>query len=332
MAGRPFPGGRLDAGNGIMWESGSPVYQEALRRLLVYARHELTVVLEGETGTGKELFAQALHEKSGRARGPLIPVNMAGVPSTLFESLFFGHRKGAFTGAQETRDGFFGSADGGTLFLDEFNSMDPDLQPKLLRVLETRHYLAVGEFRPRKTDARVVLATNIPLDRLRETGRLREDLYFRLVAHRIRIPALRERLMDLPELVSAQVKRIAAELGREGVSVPDASMRALLSYGWPGNVRELSEKLRSAVLHTTDGVLSIPLLFPDASKEECVPYSVAKEKFDFEYFVEMERRSGGDLSIGRRLSGLSETTYRRKLRRIRRPPASDAQKKHPGMP
>ncbi|OOH73908.1 hypothetical protein BOX24_02620, partial [Leptospirillum ferriphilum] len=127
MAGRPFPGGRLDAGNGIMWESGSPVYQEALRRLLVYARHELTVVLEGETGTGKELFAQALHEKSGRARGPLIPVNMAGVPSTLFESLFFGHRKGAFTGAQETRDGFFGSADGGTLFLDEFNSMDPDL-------------------------------------------------------------------------------------------------------------------------------------------------------------------------------------------------------------
>lgn len=325
-------GGLVDGGNAIMWESGSMAYQEALRRLDVYARHELTVVLEGETGTGKELFVQALHDRSGRSRGPLIPVNMAGIPSSLFESLFFGHRKGSFTGAQETRTGFFGSADGGTLFLDEFNSMDPDLQPKLLRVLETRHYLAVGEVRPRKTDARVVLATNIPLDRLRETGRLREDLYFRLVAHRIRIPPLRERLMDLPALVSAQVERIAREVGRVGVTVPDSSMRALLSYGWPGNVRELSEKLHSAILHSPDGFLTVPLLFPDSTEEIFIPYSVAKEKFDFDYFVEVERKSGGDPAKGRSLSGLSETTYRRKLRRIKRTSPMEQQKKRPGIP
>ena len=329
---RCVSGGVVEAGNAIMWDSGSAAYQEAIRKLHVYARHDLTVVLEGETGTGKELFAQALHEKSGRSDGPMIPVNMAGVPSALFESLFFGHRKGSFTGAQETRTGFFGSANGGTLFLDEFNSMDPELQPKLLRVLETRFSLAVGDVRPRQTDARVILATNVPLDRLREFGRLREDLYFRLVAHRIRIPPLRERQMDLPVLVETQVKKIAREFGREGITVPENSLRALLGYSWPGNVRELSEKLRSAILHSTEGVLTLPLLFPDSTEDSCVPYSVAKEKFDFDYFVDLERKSGGDPAKGRRLSGLSETTYRRKLRSIRRASSMENQKKRPGMP
>ena len=295
-------------------ETGFP----EIRSLEVYARHDLTVVLEGDTGTGKELFVHAIHEKSGRSRGPLIPVNMAGIPSALFESQFFGHRKGSFTGAQENRTGFFGSANGGTLFLDEFNSMDPDLQPKLLRVLETRFYLPVGEVRPLYTDARIVLATNVPLQTLRETGRLREDLYFRLAGHRIRIPSLRERLMDLPLLVEELVRKTGRSLGKENVRVPETSLDAMMSYPWPGNVRELSERLLSAILHSSDGVLTVPLLFPDQQENPWLPFSVAKENFERDYFVGLLRKTGGDPVSARRLSGLSETTYRRKIRQCKR--------------
>lgn len=308
----------VEPGYSIMWNSGSEAYQAAIRSLEVYARHDLTVVLEGDTGTGKELFVHAIHEKSGRSRGPLIPVNMAGIPSSLFESQFFGHRKGSFTGAQENRTGFFGSANGGTLFLDEFNSMDPDLQPKLLRVLETRFYLPVGEVRPLYTDARIVLATNVPLQTLRETGRLREDLYFRLAGHRIRIPSLRERLMDLPLLVEELVRKTGRSLGKENVRVPETSLDAMMSYPWPGNVRELSERLLSAILHSSDGVLTVPLLFPDQQENPWLPFSVAKENFERDYFVGLLRKTGGDPVSARRLSGLSETTYRRKIRQCKR--------------
>ncbi len=298
-----------------MWSSASESYQKALRSLEIFSRHDVPVVLEGETGTGKELFVEALHARSQRASGPLIAVNMAGVPGSLFESQFFGYRKGAFTGAQENWAGFFGAADRGTLFLDEFNSMNPDLQAKFLRVLETRTYLPVGDVRPRRSDARIVLATNIPLQTLRETGRIREDLFFRLQAHRIRIPPLRERLRDLPELVDSLIQHFSIRYRMKAMEVGPGVMDALAAYHWPGNVRELSERISSAMLHSTAGPLTVPLLFPDDEDAIFPPYSIARETWENAYFDGVFRVTEGDPGKGRRITGLSETTYRRKIRR-----------------
>lgn len=306
----------MDTGNTVMWSSSSEAYQKALRSLEIFSRHDVPVVLEGETGTGKELFVEALHARSQRASGPLIAVNMAGVPGSLFESQFFGYRKGAFTGAQENWTGFFGAADRGTLFLDEFNSMNPDLQAKFLRVLETRTYLPVGEVRSRRSDARIVLATNIPLQSLRETGRIREDLFFRLQAHRIRIPPLRERLTDLPELVRSLIRHFSRRYGKAELEAGPGVMDAIASYRWPGNVRELSERISAAILHAQEGPLTVSLLFPDEEEVILPPYSIARETWESSYFGGVFRVAEGDPGKGRRITGLSETTYRRKIRRF----------------
>lgn len=308
----------MDTGNTVMWNSKSASYQKALKSLETLSGYDVTVVFEGETGTGKELFVEALHRKSPRASGPLIAVNLAGVPSTLFESQFFGYRKGAFTGAQENWTGFFGAADQGTLFLDEFNSMNPELQPKFLRVLETRTYLPVGEVRARKSDARVVLATNRSLQVLREEGRLREDLFYRLQTHRVRIPPLRERVEDLPVLVGFLIQYFARRYGKGCPEMESGVLSALSAYRWPGNVRELSERISSAVLHCPDGRLTLSLLFPEEGQVIFSPYSMAREDWEFSYFDEVFRATGGDHGEGRRITGLSPTTYRRKVRQYQK--------------
>ncbi|MHB8544161.1 MAG: sigma 54-interacting transcriptional regulator [Leptospirales bacterium] len=308
----------MDTGNTVMWESKSESYQKALKALETLSVHDVTVVFEGETGTGKELFVEAIHKKSPRASGPLIAVNLAGVPASLFESQFFGYRKGAFTGAQENWTGFFGTADRGTLFLDEFNSMSVELQPKFLRVLETRTYLPVGDVRTRKSDARVVLATNVPLHVLRDEGRIREDLFYRLQTHRIRIPPLRERLEDLPVLVDSLVRHFSRRYGKNCPEVERGVLSALSAYRWPGNVRELSERISSAVLHSPDGRLTLSLLFPEEKDAIFSPYSLAREDWEFSYFDDVYRATGGDPGEGRRITGLSPTTYRRKIRQYQR--------------
>jgi formate hydrogenlyase transcriptional activator len=226
----------------------SPALRHALTLLEKVAPIDTTVLLLGETGTGKELFAHALHDQSPRKEHPFVTVNCAAIPSSLLESELFGHERGAFTGAIATKLGRFELADGGTLFLDEVGDLEMDLQAKLLRVLQDREVTRVGATRSRKVDVRVVTATNRPLERAMAEGKFRQDLYYRLGVFTIQIPPLRGRLEDIPLLVWAFIQRRQAGMGRSIEKIPRKAMEALSSYSWPGNVRELENVLERALV------------------------------------------------------------------------------------
>jgi DNA-binding NtrC family response regulator len=219
------------------------------------AAAETTVLLVGESGTGKELFAELVHAESPRHDGPFIAVNCAAVPHHLLESEFFGHEKGAFTGAEARRLGKFELAAGGTIFLDEIGDMDTGLQAKLLRVLQDGEVVRVGGERAVPLDVRVVAATNQDLPARIADGRFREDLYYRLSAFPVRIPPLRERREDIPELVLHFVRRFGRELRREAAEVAPETMQRLVAYDWPGNVRELQNCIERAVILSAGPVL-----------------------------------------------------------------------------
>jgi DNA-binding NtrC family response regulator len=200
------------------------------------------VLITGETGVGKEIMARCIHALSGR-RGEMVSVNVAGLDMHTFSDTLFGHRKGAFTGAMENRSGLVERAAGGTLFLDEIGDLGLELQVKLLRLLQEREYFPLGSDVPRRSDARVIVATNRSIDELRTTDRFRRDLYFRLCQHHVRIPALRERLEDLPALAQRMLGEIAEQLGRAKVALSRGAMNLLCQYDFPGNVRELHAML-----------------------------------------------------------------------------------------
>jgi len=214
-----------------------------------------TVLLTGESGTGKELFAQLIHAESPRRAGPFVAVNCAAVPHQLLESEFFGHEKGAFTGADARRMGKFELAAGGTVFLDEIGDMDLALQAKLLRVLQDGEVVRVGGERAVPLDVRVVAATNQDLPTRIATGRFREDLFYRLSAFPVRIPPLRERREDVPALVAHFVRHFAGELGRTVTGVAPEVLAALSAYDWPGNVRELQNCVERAVILSSGPVV-----------------------------------------------------------------------------
>ena len=223
------------------------------------------MLLLGETGTGKELFAHAIHAQSRRAKGPLVKVNCAAIPATLLESELFGHEKGAFTGAIGARPGRFELADGGTLFLDEIGDLPPEVQAKLLRVLQDREVQRLGATRSRKVDVRIVAATNRDLERRIAEGAFRQDLYYRLAVFVIRIPPLRERREDIPLLVWSIVNRRQAELGRRIERIPRRSMDALQAYPWPGNVRELENVIERALILSRGPMLELDESFSRAA-------------------------------------------------------------------
>jgi PAS domain S-box-containing protein len=226
----------------------SPALQEALKKVDLVAGTNSSVLILGETGTGKELIARAVHAKSRREERPLIKVNCAALPSGLIESELFGHEKGAFTGATEKRIGRFELADGGTIFLDEIGDISPDLQAKLLRVLQEREFERVGGSKTIRADVRVIAATNRDLARAVAEGRFRQDLYYRLNVFPIPLLPLRERKEDIPLLVHYFVARFAAKIGRTITRVPKDAMRQLIEYEWPGNVRELENVIERAVI------------------------------------------------------------------------------------
>jgi len=207
-----------------------------------------TVLVEGESGTGKELIARAVHYNSGRSRGPMVEVNCASIPPTLIESELFGHEKGAFTGAYRTRKGNFETADTGTIFLDEISLLTPDLQSKLLRVLQERSFQRVGGTRTIEVDVRVVAATNQNLKKMVDRGEFREDLYYRLNVVAITIPPLRERPEDIPALVNHFIERFSHDRPDPPTSITRGALDALLEYEWPGNVRELENTLENAMV------------------------------------------------------------------------------------
>ena len=239
------------------------------------ARTPTAVLIRGETGTGKELIARAIHYNSERAGEPFVPINCTAIPETLLESELFGHVRGAFTGASADRRGHFERAGSGTLFLDEIGDTSPAFQAKLLRVLQEREVLPVGAERPRRTDARVIAATHRDLEARVAEGAFREDLYFRLRVVEIRVPPLRERRADIPLLARALAARLARGMHRDPPAIPERVMRALEAHDWPGNVRELENALSRALVLSPGGTLSAEHLGladrPPAAREGLPP-------------------------------------------------------------
>ena len=217
----------------------SPNLTDVLERVKLVGPATTTVLLQGETGTGKELFAQALHQNSPRSRKAFVPVHCAALPANLLESELFGHEKGAFTGASEKRVGRFEAANGGTLFLDEIGEIDASTQVKLLRFLETKTFERVGSIQPVEVDVRLVCATNRDLKAMSERGEFREDLYYRLDVVKIDLPPLRSRIEDIPLLIDHFLQQFAEENGFPPVILTTKAMTILQAYPWPGNIREL---------------------------------------------------------------------------------------------
>jgi two-component system NtrC family response regulator len=234
----------------------SRVMEEIIRRAERVATTKSTVLITGETGTGKELVARAIHDRSAQRDMPLIKVNCAAIPETLLESELFGHVRGAFTGATTTKKGKFALADGGTIFLDEIGTMNPALQSKLLRVLQEREFEPLGAERTERVDLRVIAATNRDLRQMVAEGKFQEDLFYRLNVIPIELPPLRERRDDIPALVDHFVKKHAQRTGRRIEKVEESALTGLQQYDWPGNVRELENTIERAVVLSADTVIT----------------------------------------------------------------------------
>ncbi|MBL8690645.1 MAG: nitrogen regulation protein NR(I) [Rhodospirillaceae bacterium] len=237
----------------------SPAMQEIYRVLARLMGTDLTVTITGESGTGKELVARALHDYGKRRGGPFVAVNMAAIPRELIESELFGHERGAFTGAVQRTTGRFEQAQGGTLFLDEIGDMPPDAQTRLLRVLQQGEYTTVGGRTAIRSDVRIIAATHRDLRQLIRQGLFREDLYYRLNVVPIRLPPLRERSEDIPELVSHYLSQASAE-GLPTKTVDEAAMERLKRYRWPGNVRELENLVRRLAALYTEPVIGLDII------------------------------------------------------------------------
>jgi formate hydrogenlyase transcriptional activator len=253
---------RFGSGDQVTYErrfeqviGNSPALEAVLEQVERVAPTDSTVIIQGETGTGKELIAHAIHNLSLRCGRPFIRLNCAAIPLDLLESELFGHEKGAFTGAIAQKIGRFELADKGTLFLDEVGDIPPALQPKLLRVLQEQEFERLGSTKTHKVDVRLVAATNRDLIEMVNRGEFRNDLYYRLNVFPILLPPLRERREDIPALVTHFVEVFGRRMGREIEHIPPATMSALSSYQWPGNIRELQNLIERAVILSNDGVL-----------------------------------------------------------------------------
>ncbi len=257
---------------------------------------DATILITGETGTGKELIARAVHAESGRRSNPLIKVNCAAIPAALIESEFFGHLKGAFTGASSDREGRFALADGGTIFLDEIGELPLDLQSKLLRVLQEGEFEPVGSSRTIKVDVRVICATNRNLLKTVEEGKFRQDLYYRLNVFPIEVPPLRERGADVIKLASAFSEKSARKIGVDISPLSDADIARLKPYSWPGNIRELQNVIERAVITSISGKLNLERALPELSGQEAfspgeLNDSESKRVRTAKEMLEIERRN-----------------------------------------
>ncbi len=238
----------------------SPALEAVLEGVKRVAPTASTVLIQGETGTGKELIARAIHNISPRCGRPFVKLNCAAIPLDLLESELFGHEKGAFTGAIAQKLGRFELADKGTLFLDEVGDIPPQLQPKLLRVLQEQEFERLGSGRTHQVDVRLVAATHRDLEGMVKNGEFRSDLYFRLNVFPVYLPPLRERREDIPALVAHFVEIVGKRVGRRINHIPEETMLDLCSYEWPGNIRELQNLVERALILSEDGVLPNPLM------------------------------------------------------------------------
>ena len=307
---------RSDA-NGIV--GTSQVLQDALRQARMVAPTDSTVVIYGETGTGKELFAGLIHELSRRRDGPFIRLNCAAIPEGLLESELFGHEKGAFTSAITQRLGRFEAANHGTLFLDEIGDVPPSLQPKLLRVLQEREFERLGSGHTVHVDVRVIAATNRDLSELVAQQTFRVDLFYRLNVFPITLPPLRDRREDIPRLVGHFVRDAAASMQRPIPTIPYEAMQTLMDHDWPGNVRELQNVIERAVILSEDCTLRVPRLESKRSGESSHFSGNTLNEMERCYILKVLDETngiiGGPNGAARRL-GLPRTTLISKMKRF----------------
>ena len=278
------------------------------------------VLIQGESGTGKEIVARAIHEQSPRADAPFVPVNVSAIPENLVESYLFGHERGAFTGADRRRDGLFRTATGGTLFLDEIGELQPSLQAKLLRAVETKEILPVGADHGIKVDTRLVSATHRDLAALAREGRFRDDLLYRLSVVKVKVPPLRERVEDIPVLVGRFLAKQSLEQKKRVASVDPTAMKALMRYGWPGNVRELSNVIERAVLLAdgeTVSMADLPLeIRGESFPEDDCNLENALAAFERKHIASVLATCEGNRESAAKALGISPATLYRRLEKL----------------
>ena len=293
---------------------------EALRSAVALARKvavtDTSVLLTGETGTGKEVFAQAIHHASPRAKGAFVAVNCSSFSKELLESELFGHRAGSFTGATKDKKGLFEEADKGTLFLDEIGEMPVELQAKLLRVLECGEFIKIGETRPTKVDLRIIAATNRDLEKEIASGNFREDLFFRLSVFRIHLPSLRERPGDIAEYARFFAAQFADRMGRRIDTIDKGYIAALERHAWHGNVRELRNVVERSLIMAEGNALTVGCLSPEFHAASCdgsVPDSMALDALERHHILRVLEYTKGNKAEAARLLGIGIATLYRKI-------------------
>ena len=307
----------------------SRVMQETFRLIEQVAPSRSTVLILGESGTGKELIAHALHARSARAGAPFIVVNSTSIPSDLLESNLFGHVKGAFTGASSAKKGLFEIADGGSIFLDEINTIRPEVQAKLLRVMQEKEFLPLGATQTVSVDVRIIAATNVDLKQMVDRGEFREDLFYRLNVITVRLAPLRERREDIPLLAMNFLEKYTAENNKRVEGITPAAMERLLAYDWPGNVRELENAVERAVVLATGSSIDESLIpaevagrspaapsFDPARGGGAVSFYDAVERFERDLIEATLARCGGVQKRAAEMLGLKATTLNEKIRRL----------------
>ena len=304
----------------------APAMQEVFSLIERVSYTDAPVLITGESGTGKELVARAIHERSSRSAGPFVALNCAAVPENLLESEFFGHEKGAFTGAVRTHAGRFEQASGGTLLLDEVGAMRVDLQAKLLRAIQEREVQRLGSTTTRKVDVRILAAAGEDLEQAIRERTFREDLYYRLNVVPIRLPALRERVEDIPLLVQHFIDAAASKLGREPSTVAPEVMERLQLYAWPGNVRELENCIERMLVLSRGSRLTVEDLPPTVRQEpgdsnvgtdgfELPAAGVRLPELERHLILQALKRSRGSLGPASRLLGISYKTLQYRIRK-----------------
>jgi len=316
----------------------SPAMMRLLKEAELHAGSDVPILITGESGTGKELLARAVHTVSPRSRYPFMPVNMAAVSASLFEAEFFGHTRGAFTGAEKERVGYLKHANHGTLFLDEIGNLPQEMQGKLLRVLQDGEYTPVGSSLSQKVDVRIVAATNEDLESLISERMFRKDLYYRLCGHRLQIPPLRERPEDLPVLLDHFLEKAANSLKKKKPTPPDELSKLLAAYHFPGNIRELESMVYNAVSIHTAGKLSMDAFKSDIFKAQpgladatAGPVDAAGgatvfpdplptiKQVDRMLVDEALRRSGGNQAIAAMMLGITRQALNKRLKKTSDP-------------
>jgi DNA-binding NtrC family response regulator len=302
----------------------SEAMQKVFSAIAKAATTSVTTLITGESGTGKELVARAIHYNSPRSSAPFVPVNCGAIPGELLESELFGHIKGAFTGATETRAGFFQTADGGTIFLDEISETSLSMQVKLLRVLQDKEVNMVGSPRPRKVDVRILASTNKDLPGLVGKGLFREDLFFRLNVITIDIPPLRERGKDIFLLTQYFATKFAEELGKPKLTFSENALSVLKNYHWPGNVRELENVIQRLVVMTEGDLIEVPDL-PSLMRFSALQKTGLNRtlfEMETEYIRNVLTSVGGNKTRAAEILGIDRKTLREKLSKSAKGPQS----------